>query len=110
MAGEVSLENWVNELKAPFSIDINRFSSVTKLWRVTVLAQRFVSKLRKQSHIAGPLSASEIIRAENLWIAYLQKDQYGDIIELIQQSKSNNLKIQQGIFMDINGIHRCRGR
>ena len=41
---------------------------------------------------------------------YLQKDQYGDVIESIQKSKFNNLKIQLGIFMDINGILRCRGR
>lgn len=77
---------------------------------VSVLAQRFVSKLRKKSHISRPLSASEIIKAEKLWIAYLQKDQCGDVIKSIQQTKSNNLKIQLGIFIDISGILRCRGR
>ena len=48
----------------------------------------------------------------------MQKDQYDlffqifncAVIESIQQSKSNNLKIQLGIFMDINVRHRCRGR
>ena len=43
VAGEGLLENRTDELKAPFGIDINQLSSVKKLWRVTVLAQRFVS-------------------------------------------------------------------
>lgn len=39
------------EMNAPFSIDIKRFSSVTRLLRVTSLASRFVSILRKRKKI-----------------------------------------------------------
>lgn len=53
------------EMNAPFSIDIKRFSSVTRLLRVTALASRFVSILRKRKNSNNrPINADDLEWAE----------------------------------------------
>lgn len=110
VAGEGPIGDRIVESTAPFGIDISRFSSLTRLLRVTALAERFVNKLRKKTNRSGPLDESEIVNAEKLWTTYLQRHQYGDVIESIQKAKPNNLKIQLGIRMDTDGLLRCYGR
>ena len=56
VAGEGSLE-----LKEkPFNIDVERFSSFTKLFRATAWVIRFIEKLRKRTNLSGPLKSTEI--------------------------------------------------
>ena len=97
------------DIDFPFSIDINRYSLLTKLWRVTALVIRFIRKLREESDLTGPLEATEIINAENTWTTYIQK-MYGDVIDSIQENKRQNLVSQLGLYLDKNGHIRCRGR
>ena len=108
VAGEDHSETMNKISNAPFGLDPQRFSSVTRLWRVTALALRFVSKMRKKSTQNGPLKADEIEAAEILWTKYIQRQQYRDIVD--STGKSNNLQVQLGIYMDSNGLLRCRGR
>ena len=54
VAGEGSKDERNVEIKTPYGIDIRRFSSLTKLLRVTALSERFVNKLRKKSNRSGP--------------------------------------------------------
>ena len=110
VAGEGPIVDKIVESKAPFGIDIERFSSLTRLLRVTALAERFINKLRKTTNKSGALDESEIAKAELLWTTYLQRHQYSDVIESIETDKPNNLKIQLGIRMDTNGLLRCHGR
>ena len=99
------------DIDSPFSIDISRYSSLTKLWRITALVIRFIRKLRKESDLTGPLEATEIINAENTWTTYIQKTMYRDVIDSIQENKHHNLVSQLGLYLDKNGGHiRCRGR
>ena len=98
------------DIDSPFSIDINRYSSLTKLWRITALVIRFIRKLRKESDLTGPLEATEIINAENTWTTYIQKTMYRDVIDSIQENKHHNLVSQLGLYLDKNGHIRCRGR
>ena len=98
------------DIDSPFSIDINRYSSLTKLWWVTALVIRFIRKLRKQSDLTGPLEATEIINAENTWTTYIQKTIYRDVIDSIQDNKRHNLVSQLGLYLDKNGHIRCRGK
>ena len=44
----------------PLGIDNKKFSSVTKLLRVTVLALRFVRKLQRRSYRKGLITSDEI--------------------------------------------------
>ncbi|GFR15214.1 hypothetical protein TNCT_669251 [Trichonephila clavata] len=57
-------------------LDINDFSSISKIFRITAWIQRFISnvKLKKEDRIKTPLAAGEIEEAEEIWIRkYKQK-------------------------------------
>ena len=111
MAGEDHSENMtVQSLNAPFNLNLEKFSSVTRLWRVTALALRFVNKLRKKTNQNGPLDATEITNAETLWTKFVQRQQYGEVVDSINKSKRNNLQYQLGIYVDQHGLLRCGGR
>ena len=47
----------------PLSIDIHRFSSLTQLLRVTALAQKFISKLKKTNRSNSYIDNEESIQA-----------------------------------------------
>ena len=100
----------LTDIDSPFSIDIHMYSSLTKLWRITVRVIRFIRKLRKESDLTGPLEATEIINAENTWTTYIQKTMYRDVIDSIQENKRHSLVSQLGLYLDKNGLIRCRGR
>ena len=111
MAGENHSENMTNQLlNYPFNLNLQKFSSVTKLWRVTALALNFVNKLRKKKTQHGPLTAQDMEIAEILWIKYVQRQQYSGVVNSITKSKSNNLQHKLGIYIDSHGLLRCHGR
>ena len=111
MAGVDHSENMTDQLlNAPFDLNLQKFSSVTRLLRVTALALRFVNKLRKKTHQHGPLNVNEMEIAEILWTKYVQRQQYSEVVNSISKSKSNNLQRQLGIYIDSHGLLRCRGR
>ena len=99
-----------NSLCSPFGLDVNRFSSLTRLLRVTALADKFVAKLRKQTNANYPLDAADIEKAEKLWTEYIQKHYYDNFIDAVLKNKTNNLTSQLGIYVDTNGLLRCSGR
>ena len=65
--------------KTPFGIQETRYSSFSKLIRVTAWVLRFIQKTRKQSSSSGELTAREILLAEEHWILQKQKQYYHDI-------------------------------
>ena len=87
-------------------IDVNRYSSFTKLARVTAWVSRFVSNTRaqrnKQEKLTGQLEVSEVNRAEIQWIKVAQSElrTQGNFKQLV---KELDLKEEAGIY-------RCRGR
>lgn len=95
---------------APFEIERERYSSVTKLLRVTALARRFIRKLKGEQLQTSCLTAQEIQEAEMLWVLHIQKQNFGDLIESIQEQKKNNMQRQLGIYVDNDGKLRCKGR
>ena len=95
---------------APLGIDHRRFSSITKLLRVTALALRFINRLRKSCSPKGPLTSSEISASEILWVKYIQRKNFQEVFDAILKEKSNNLKKQLGLYLDADGILRCQGR
>ena len=84
------------EGKTPFGIDSQRFSSLTKLLRVTAWVTRFVNKLKKKSTSTGPIEAAEMNEAEELWVGHIQSLHYRSLREAITENKPNNLKVQLG--------------
>ena len=101
------------ELKEkPFIIDVEWFSSFTKLCRATAWVIRFIEKLRKRTNLSGPLKSTEIRKAETMWTAYVhvQHTEYSNVIDSISKEKSNNLRTQLGLYIDNNGLIWCKGR
>ena len=111
MSGEDHSEIMTNQfINAPFNLNLQKFSSVTRLWGVTALALKFVNKLKMKTNQHGPINANEMELAEILWTKYVQRQQYSKVVNSIRKSKSNNLQRQLGIYIDIHGILRCHGR
>lgn len=107
--GPLTKHEEMNAARAPYDICIDRFSSLTKLLRVTALVARFIAKLKKV-HRNGQLESSEILNAEQEWIAYTQVKHFKDTITSVKEDKRTNLKSQLGLFLDKKGLLRCGGR
>lgn len=94
----------------PFGIDPKRFSSMTKLLRVSAYILRFIDKLRNRNKETGNLTTTEIENAKNMWINYTQRKYYSHVIVSCQTGKPNQIKGQLGVRLDENNILRCTGR
>jgi transposase InsO family protein len=90
-------------------IDVSRFSSLTKLLRVTAYVLRFINNCRGRRQ-NEPLSTDELRRAEELCIRSCQMSKYQEEMTDISTEK-NKLPLcrQLKLFME-NGILKCRGR
>ena len=95
--------------QTPCGINISIFSSFTKLLRVTAIVLRFIAKLKKVKNGNDPLEVSDILVAEQKWIAYTQSEHFNDIIISIMENKPNNSKNQLGLYLDGHGLLRCGG-
>ena len=102
-------------------IDIERFSSLRKLLRVTCYVLRFVNalktkKLDKQTVAkrSEHLTSSEARQAELLWIRSLQGQSFSNEISFISSGKEKSttpVYVKQfGLFLDDDHILRCKGR
>ena len=87
-------------------ISIEKFSSASRLFRVTASVLRFIYNTRanklKPERRLGPLSTEEILDSEVVWVKELQKT--------LDQQKLNDLSFSLGPFLDSHGVTRCKGR
>ena len=95
---------------APFELNEENYSSLTRLLRVTAWALRFVRKLQKKRKEKKQLTAEEINQAKIMWEQYVQKTSFTSEINAIKNDTGNNLKNQLGLRIDENGILQCHGR
>ena len=95
---------------SPLGIESDRFSSITKMLRVTALALRFIKKLRDAQSNKGPITTSEINEAEVMWLTYIQRKSFVDIFDAISNKKMTNLQRQLGVYLDNDGLLHCKGR
>ncbi|XP_053395705.1 uncharacterized protein LOC128555912 [Mercenaria mercenaria] len=109
----VQLTNFDNTERAsnpPFNIDSNKYSSVTRLTRVTALVLRFVLKLKKVSCKDGPLESTELFEAEKMWLQHVQESHFQSEIDAIRAKTTTSRQQQLGLFLDEQGLMRCKGR
>ena len=93
-------------------------SSLTKLFRVTALALKFINKLKRTARSNDQLDSEETSQVETLWTRYIQKLHYSDVIDAIHKKKKkekrkknfNNNKEQLGIHLNTKNILRYCGR
>ena len=45
-----------------------------------------------------------------MWTAYVQHTEYSNVIDSISKEKSNYLRTQLGLYIDNNGLIRCKSR
>jgi hypothetical protein len=101
-------------------IDIDRFGNYKKLLRVTACVLAFINALKKKN-VSKPtqsvqlsfLTAKEIELAELAWIKSIQGSSFAKELEyLIHKPKASPPQyVQQfGLYIDKNGILRCKGR
>ena len=95
---------------SPLGIESDRFSSITKMLRVTALALRFIKKLRDAQSNKGPITTSEINEAEVMWLTYIQRKTFADIFDAISNKKMTSLQRQLGVYLDNDGLLHCKGR
>ena len=94
----------------PFEKDNRKYSSVTKLIRVTAYVMRFIAKTRKCSIQNGCLTSEELKGAERMWLHSVQRNSYVDVFQAISSDTRNNLQKQLGLYIDEQGLLRCKGR
>ncbi|GFQ94591.1 integrase_H2C2 domain-containing protein [Trichonephila clavata] len=96
-------------------LDINDFSSISKVFRITAWIRRFINnlKLKKEDRIKTPLSAEEIEEAEEIWIKKVQPENFGIDINCLEENKNlpKDSKIRDlNPFLNEKGILRISGR
>ena len=98
-------------------IPLDRYSTYTKLVRVTAWVIRFVLNCRAhqkvECRIASPLTVSELGKAKSYWISKVQRDHFSSEINTLkvgrQVSRSSPLKALNP-FLDDSGLLRVGGR
>ncbi|XP_060600228.1 uncharacterized protein LOC132753737 [Ruditapes philippinarum] len=98
------------EEKTPFGIDVNKFSSISKLIRVTAWCNRFIRNAGSRSNRSHTLSIDEINEAEQLLLKQIQRNHFADVFQSIQDERPNNLVKQLDLFVDESEMIRCGGR
>ncbi|KAL1433747.1 hypothetical protein MTO96_012279 [Rhipicephalus appendiculatus] len=94
-------------------VDVKRFSSFTKLIRVTAWVLRFVAKARRKDFECGVLTATELNRAELVWIRHEQKK--GLLREFMSVQERRQLPAESPLrntllMIDERGVLRISGR
>ena len=116
---QVELSSSTPVLATPFGISPENFSSLMRLLRVSVYILRFlhvVSKGKKLSWLSDdfsakkPPSASEITVAKHMWISYLQKKRFSELLDAFTTKRTTPLMHQLGAFVDSAGLIRCGDR
>ena len=90
--------------------DLERFSSLFKLLKVTVFCLRFFFKLRKEHTSTGIPTSKELSAAQNRWILALQQTHFGETFQALRQQKKTSIAKQLDVFLDEEGFLRCGGR
>ena len=104
------LDNKSPEFDNPFCMNVEKFSSFTRLLRVSGWILRFIRKLKGDKIPPGPLTPEELHESQVLWIKYLQDQHYKEVKTALTGKTRHNLVSQLGLVVDEEGLIRCVGR
>ena len=93
-------------------VKLERFSKLGKLVRVTALVLKFIA-ICKGEHRKGGITLEENNKAYHSLVTAVQQSHYGDEIRFLLMSsrtKCPSIVKQLGLFIDEQGLIRCRGR
>ncbi|CAF1104794.1 unnamed protein product [Didymodactylos carnosus] len=94
----------------PFEIDQTRYSSLTKLIRITAWCMRFINRLKQNKVTSKYLASEELEQSKDVWIKFVQKKYFSSVLLAIERNQRHPLTEQLGLWLDKNGILRCGGR
>lgn len=104
-------------------IQVEQYSSLQRLLRVTATVLRFIRRLKMR--VAGKLDLTtttnrdveDMRSSEVLWIKAIQRSSFQDEMEFLSEGESKGAKNPQrnyvhqfGLFIDAEGVMRCKGR
>ena len=94
------------------TFDCNRYSSKTKLLRVTARVTLFVNNIRGCRLASGEVTVNELKAAEKIWVGSIQASSFKDEARCLFHinEKETILVKQLGLFKDQENIIRCHGR
>ena len=93
-------------------IDITKYSTFNKMLRVSALVIYFTRKLRKKTK-SNTVTAIDMKHARNALLQSVQQFYYGEILSKIKdkaKGKRPAIIHQLGLYLDDDGLIRCRGR
>ena len=94
------------------AIDITKYSTLNKTLRVTALVIHFTAKLREKTK-SNTVTAIDMKHARIFLLQSVQQFYYGDILSHIKdkaKGKRPAIIHQLGLYLDVDGLIRCRGR
>ncbi|KAK8764947.1 hypothetical protein V5799_032444, partial [Amblyomma americanum] len=94
-------------------LDLEDFSSASRVNRVTAWIFRFVRNLRSSDRISGPLTAAEIDHAKGFWVRTVQKSAFSVELEITKKRSRipNDSALREfALWTDENGLLRIKGR
>ena len=93
-------------------IDCHRYSSKTRLLRVTARVMRFINNIRGCRVASDDLTVDELKTAEKLWVSSIQASSFKDEVRCLSRinEKEPILVKQLDLFKDQENIIPCRGR
>lgn len=93
-----------------------RYSSITKLFRITTICRRIISCMRNlpnSSPLKHPLTPLELEQSHRFWVCTIQKAAFSHEIEILSRNerlpKSNPL-VRLTPYLDQEGLFRVGGR
>ena len=98
-------------------LSIDRYSSFTKLKRVTAWTLRFVNNCRShkrdQNRVTSPLTVEELTMAETYWLSISQQEYFAEEIDAIQRKitlPNSSYLLPLHPIVDSSGLLRVGGR
>ncbi len=99
-------------MNPPSGIDLSRFSSLTRLHRVTAWVNRVIHNMKqKDSNMrkSGELCCAEISQVKLEWQMYVQMSHFSEDRQAILEGEHTDLTKKFGLKMDEKGLMRCYG-
>lgn len=95
---------------SPFEIQLEKYSNYLRLFCVTKTALRFVQRSTKSRFPSFHLHNSPFTYAEFLWLRAEQAFHYADVFTALHQNWKHDIISKFNIFVDANGLLRCKHR
>ena len=94
------------------AIDITKYRTLNKTLRVTALVIHFTAKLREKTK-SNTVTAIHMKHTRIVLLQSVQQFYYGDILSQIKDKAKGKWPAtihQLGLYLDVDGLIRCRGR